>query len=484
VDQDPSNSYYKIRNNTAKNFITKSGKFRNEHHQIQINTFITLLKQMKHMLERIRRLVNPTETLYESPYLTVTEEDDEYVFTPERPRDHTEIIVGSNRYQLESKTLNFSKQLIHKNNAAVYRNQTKFTLGETLSQSTINVYLNETQIQNLTELTLNRQNALTTNSEFEYTVSKLDDLWCITLSNLLENIPYRLELLLDGGMPDIKVQDINGSNGTNIDVSRMEERFVTCSVPSHMNGDFLVNKSATPFNELNGNTQPLTEFTASSMYLYEDEDIQESIQKWNNSEIQVVARPNNYTNFSKIQELTEQTTLFKFNESEFNELATVTITYPEHIDANPWISHKETEYDAEHYPEYVKQYNRDDNTYTFEQSVYPSEEIVIFHGDMLWFEDNTTRTSIESGETKTFEPELTQKKIRFTLENDTEQSVLFNLNDETIHIKPDNQDAIETSITDENPISVTTTNGKKLVSKTLNRREILENKNTTVSQIS
>jgi hypothetical protein len=435
------------------------------------------------MLERIRRLVNPNETLYESSYLTVTEEDDEYVFTPERPRDHTEIIVGSNRYQLENKSLNFSKELIHKNNATVYRNQTKFTLGETLSQSTINVYLNETQIQNLTELTLNGENALTTNSEFEYTVSKLDDLWCITLSNLLENIPYRLELLLDGGMPDIKVQDINGSDGTNIDVSRMEERFVTCSAPSHMNGDFLVNKSATPFNKLNGNTQPLTEFTASSMYLYEDEDIQESIQQWNNTEIQVVARPNNYTNVSKIQELTEQTTLFKFNESEFNELASVTITYPEHIDANPWISHKETEYDAEHYPEYVKQYNRDGNTYMFEKSVYPSQEIVIFHGEMLFFEDNTTRTSVKSGETKTFEPELIQKKIRFTLENDTEESVLLELNDKTCHIKPENKKTIETDITDENQISLTTNRGKEIITKTLNRQQILQNKNTTVSQI-
>lgn len=445
------------------------------------------------MLEQIRGLINSTETIYDSMYLTVTEEDDEYVFTPDRPSDHTEIIVGSNRYQLQNESLNFSKQLIHKENVAVYRNQTKFALGENLSQATINVYLNETQIQNLTELTLNRENILTTNTntdttdtsnEIEYEVSKLDDLWCITLSNLLENIPYRLELLLNGGMPDIKVQDINGSDGTSIDISQMKERFVTCSAPSHMKGDFLVNKSATPFNKLNGETQPLTEFTASSMYLYEDEDITESINKWNNTEVQVIARPNNYTNVSQTKELTEKTTLFEFNESEFNELATVEITYPEHIDAKPWISHQETEYNADHYPDHVKRYDREDNTYTFEKSVYPSEEIVIFHGDMLWFEDNTTRTAIGIGETKTFEPELTQKKINFTVKNDTEQSVLLKLNDETTHIKPDNQDTIETSVTDENHLSVTTNNGDELTSQSLTREEILEHNNVTVSQIS
>lgn len=442
------------------------------------------MDQIKNMIRSIRELFNDTKTLYESTRVSVTEQDNEYVFTPERPRDHAEIIVGSNRYQIENKSLNFSKQLIQENNAAVYElDRTKFTLGENRSQSTINVYLNEAQIQNLTKIKLNEKDVLTTNAEFEYKVSKIDDIWCITLSNLLENIPYRLELLLDGGMPDVNVKDINGSNGTNIDLSRMEERFVICSAPSHMNGDFLVNGKPEPFNELNEKNQPLNRLTSSTIFINEDKDITESINKWNNRKIQVVARPNNYTNISKTQEITEKTTLFKFSESRFNKLATVKITYPEHIDANPWISHQKTEYDTENYPDYVRQYDREGNTYTFKKSVYPSEKIVIYHGDWSWFEDNNTKTEIESGETKIFEPELTQKKIRFTLENDTEKSVLLKVNDETIYIKPDNQETVETSITDKNSLSVATADGKELVSQTLNRREILESNNKTVSQI-
>jgi hypothetical protein len=439
------------------------------------------------MLETIRGLISPSEkVLYKSRDVKVIEENNRYVFVPNGRDVRSGIIVGTNRYELDEDNVDFSKELVNENNAAVYRNSTEFVLGDSVSDVTVDVFLNEVQINLLNSVSFNRgDNVLSTKTDIEYEVYNLDGWWCISMTGLMENIPYDMRLSFGGGLPDVKYEDISGSTGLSIDISDMEERYIGCTMTGSMEGDYLINKSSRSSEMLQDGTIPLTDVSVSTLYLSSDDNVSEEIREWNDTEVKVVARPDNYTNVARLKQLTERVTMFNFDFSAFDKLATIELEYPEYIDASPWISLGDTEYEDDVIPDYVKDYEYENGVCKFNQSVYPSEEITIFHGDALWFEDNTTRTSVESGETKSFNPELTQKKVEFNITNDYDESVVLNINGEARHISPKNSCSVEVSLEDENQFSVETVSGDTIIScNNASREQLLKNNDTGVIELS
>lgn len=439
------------------------------------------------MIQKIKGYLSQKNVLYESLNVLVTKENGEYVFKFKGKRgtreSYTDIQVGDEKYRLEDE-LRFSEDITNKSNITVKRHgDVKFEIGDNYSDTTFRLYITQDQLENMNDLVLNQQNVL--EKELELSVSKLDDIWCLSINGLRENVNYKINADFASGYPDLRIDGMKSNSDQELDLTTVTNPYINCQLPINFTGEILINKRKRDIKEINSVNKPLKEFSHSSLF-GDINELDQKIQEWNNQSVTVTVKPDDYTPVQKTENTSDSPnniTNITFEKSSFVECGTIMVEYEKDINVFPWISYAETDYDTDIIDENIRCSRSEGNKYIFDKTVVPSEKIKIFHSrsSYYWFEDSCVKTSIQSGETKTLtiNPEL--RRVGLSLTNDLDEPVTVSLNDNSAYVEDSVE--IESEVGGENTIEIKNTKGDILLSETVTVETLIQYNSSNISQL-
>lgn len=447
---------------------------------------------MKNTLQNLIGRVKPysNEKLYSSLRFEVIETRDKYKFICKDGKD-LRIQVGDQSLDF-TENMEFSKDITDDKNISVSSlSNVKFQMGQNYSNGVYNIYVSDNQIESIESILFNGTNIFE-NNYYEYSVTKLDESWCIKVSQYLNNVSYDATIEFNSNYPSVQIEDIYMESSSDFDITDMVSKELSINIPNNIQGKISIGHKSFGIDEcMDKNLIP----DIKSSKLYISGDLNRRIEKWNNEDITVTVFPENYTPIQKQIDLNKGQNIIKFSRDEFNDLSTIRVCYPSKLDVNPRISYIDTSIDLNIIPDSIQ--NQIYNSYSKTSKAGGEQEFVfnsvipgklrVFHTDGIVndkFDDACKELEISTDKSKTINLNPNPRKIHLRLTNDKSKPVIVDINNMSEYIATNDMKKLEAELKDTNIIKIHEEKGNILAKKCLDKYECLalsENKVTEFS---
>lgn len=429
------------------------------------------------MLQKLKDIVNGRKRLYESREFDVIEDDTEYIIEEHYRGSVGDIFVEFNGQEFSvDKKMKIPKETTKNSNIICKRGSSvEYVIGNVQSAEPLVLYFDTSHLSELKDISVRGEQSENVFDTQAYSVSiwKLDELWAIQISGFKKGIEYSLDLKFTDTYPDVWTRSITLDTVTSLDLSSLRIKKLRCIVPPKLSGVLSIrhlggsSREEVEISEINGDTVEFNEIVQDKIITKEN-SFEESIIDWNSADIKIVVKPERYANLTKVQGVSDDFADFEFEEDEFTELGTLTVSYPEFVSLDPYLSYPtDSSQDSYIKPTRITQ----DNTVVFDHCVYPAEGIRL-HSNAFILDNGSKSFDMTEGGSETLEMNPVQVKLEEYIENDLDMEVFCTINEENLHISSGESVSVEVSLSDENTIKITD-GSTVLVETTLSRKELL-----------
>lgn len=447
---------------------------------------------MKNTIQTLIGKLKPScnKKLYSSLRFEVIETGDKFKFISKTKKD-LQIQVGDQTLEF-NENMKFPKDITNVKNISVLSfSDVKFQIGQNYSDSVYKIYLSDEQIDSVKSIMFNNTNIFE-NNHYEYSVSKLDEFWCISVSKHLENVSYKATVNFDSTYPSIQIENSCLESNSDFDITEMVSKKLSINIPNSIQGKISIGHKLFDINEyMDKNLIP--DIRSSKLYVL---DLNQEIKKWNNEDITVTVFPQNFTPVQKQINLNEGQNVIKFDQDEFNSLSTIKVCYPIELDVNPRISYIDTSIDLDIIPDGIQSqiynsYSKTSKTENKQEFVFKSVipgKLRVFHTDGFVnskFDDACKDVEINIDKSKTINLNPSPRKVHLRLTNDRSKPVTVDINDTSEYIAPDDMKKLEAKLKeDDNIIKIYNESGSILTRKCLDKYECMALSEETVTGFS
>lgn len=447
---------------------------------------------MKNTLQNLIGRVKPysNKKLYSSLRFEVIETRDKYKFICKDGKD-LRIQVGDQSLDF-TENMEFSKDITDDKNISVSSfSNVKFQMGQNYSNGVYNIYVSDNQIESIKSILFNGTNIFE-NNYYEYSVTKLDEFWCIKVSQYLDNVSYNATIEFNSNYPSVQIEDSYMESNSDFDITDIVSKELSINIPNDIQGKISIGHKSFGIDEcMDKNLIP--DIKSSKLYVLDD--LNQKIEKWNNEDITVTVFPENYTPIQKQIDLNKGQNIVKFNQDEFNDLSTIRVCYPSELDVNPRISYIDTNIDLNIIPDGIQ--NQIYNSYSKTSTSGGKQEFVfnsvipgklrVFHTDGIVhskFDDACKELEVSTNESRSISLSPNPRKVHLRLTNDKSKPVTVDINNMSEYIAPDDMKKLEAELKNTNTIKIYDEKGNILAKKCLDKYECLALSEDKVTEFS
>jgi len=413
------------------------------------------------MIQKLRKVLHgeSRNSIENTRRYTIYETDRNYIFELSSFAERTKYRVkaGDLTFSFEgSDTVSVKKSIAEHNNIVFYK-QTRpvFCIGP--HEKSLSINLSEEQFEYLDQIDI-----LGVDSE-SVSYSELDsdnfiteeDEFSITIDSLKCDIPYDIRLNFSEKYPTTRIENMDGGSSRTISLIEMVSHEITVSVPMSITGSIKLGRSKELSIPACENEDPISLFSPKTLVLEDlsDESIESKITSYPEeftANVQILS-----TEHAPISVETNLNEDLVFDKSDFTELGTIVVDYPDiGTEANANLRYTD-EFNGFSDSYLTNKYNEREKisqtTYKFTR-VVPETSFSIHHehgrsySDRYYDNSVTTNITVQDGETKRITPELEREAITVTFKIKSNSSKEYLLNGSFL-------DSTKT-ITGDEPVSV------------------------------
>ena len=411
------------------------------------------------MIQKLRKMLhgesrNPIEN---TRRYTIYETDRNYTFELSSFAERTKYRVeaGDLTFSFEgSDTVSVKKSIAELNNIILYK-QTRpvFCIGP--HEKSLIINLSEDQFEHLNQIDIlgvDKESVSYSELDSDNFVMEKDE-FSIEIEKLKCDVPYDFRLNFSEKYPTTRIENIDGNSSRTVSLSEMVSHEITVSVPTSITGSIKLGRRQK--GSISSYENPISLFSSKTLVLEDlsDESIESKITSYPEeftANVQIL--PTEHAPISVETNLNED---LVFNKSNFTELGTVVVDYPDngtktnsHLRYSNGFNGFSDSYLTNRYSEREK---INQTKYKFTRIV-PKTSFSIHHehrrrhSDRYYDNSVTTKITVQDGETKRVTPELEWETITVTFKINSNSSKEYLLNGSFL-------DSTKT-ITGDEPVSV------------------------------
>ena len=411
------------------------------------------------MIQKLRKVLHgeSRSPIENTRRYTIYETDRNYTFELSSFAERTKYRVEAGDLTFsfeESDTVSVKKSITELNNIVFYK-QTRpvFCIGP--HEKSLIINLSEDQFEHLNQIDIlgvDKESVSYSELDSDNFVMEKDE-FSITLEKLKCDVPYDFRLNFSEKYPTTRIENIDGYSSKTVSLSEMVPHEITISVPISITGSIKLGRSqefSIPACE-----PQISLFSPKTLVLEDlsDEYIESKITSYPEeftANVQIL--PTEYAPISVETNLNDD---LVFDKSDFTELGTVIVDYPENgtkTNAHLKYSNKFNGFSDSYLTNrYNEREKINQTTYKFTRIV-PETPFSIHHEHRRKYSDRyydnpvTTNITVQDGETKRVTPELEWEAITVTFKINSNSSKEYLLNGSFL-------DSTKT-ITGDEPVSV------------------------------